>query len=64
MSDPVFMTPSQAADFLGVKLNTIYKWVQMKKIPYRKHGRLIRFSRRDLLDWSKSKEIKPYSDRA
>ena len=62
MNDPVFLTPAQAAEFLGVKLNTIYKWVQTKQIPYRKHGRLIRFFRDDLLEWSKSKEIKPYSE--
>ena len=60
MSDDSFMTPVQAAVFLGVKLPTIYKWVQMKQIPFRKHGRLLRFSRRDLLDWSNNRKIQPY----
>ncbi len=60
MNDDSFMTPAQAADFLGIKLPTIYKWVQMKQIPFRKHGRLLRFSRRDLLDWSNNRKIQPY----
>lgn len=62
MTEPLFLNPQQAADLLGVKISTIYTWVQMRQIPYRKHGRLIRFERRSLLVWSKSREIQPYAD--
>ena len=61
MNEPVFLTPTEAAKLLGVKRATIYKWVHFKKIPYRKHGKLLRFNRRDLLEWSNSQEIQEYS---
>jgi len=59
MTDQTFLTPSQAADFLGVKLSTIYKWVHMRKIPFRKHGRLLRFDRQSLIAWSNCQIIQP-----
>ena len=51
------LNPLQAADLLGIKISTIYKWVHYRKIPYRKHGRLLKFERSTLMMWSKSQEI-------
>jgi excisionase family DNA binding protein len=62
MTDQVFLSTKGAASLLGVKVSTIYKWVQIKKIPYRKHGRLVKFDRRSLLEWSNMRETKPYSE--
>ena len=59
MINQIFLTPPQAADFLGVKISTIYKWVHMRKIPFRKHGRLLRFDRQSLADWSNCQIIQP-----
>ena len=60
----MFLDVKQAGDLLGIKASTVYKWIQGKTVPYRKHGRLVRFNRRDLLEWSKSREIRPYSEGA
>lgn len=38
----------QAAVYLGVKPSTIRAWVQKRRIPYVKVGRLTRFLQRDL----------------
>ena len=47
------MTCKEASDFLQVKISTLYSWVHWKKIPYRKHGRLLRFCSYELMEWSK-----------
>jgi len=47
-----FLIAEEAAEFLWIKKSTLYAWVHQKKIPYRKHGRLLVFSRADLLEWS------------
>lgn len=61
MHEANFLTPREAASLLGVKLGTIYRWVHIRRIPYRKHGRLLKFEKSVLLEWSKSQEIKHYS---
>lgn len=58
-----FVGVEAAAELLGVCVATIYRWRFEQKIPYRKHGRLVRFSKSDLLQWSKRSEVKPYSAR-
>lgn len=62
MNEKLFLSPVEAAELLGVKVATLYKWVHFKQIPYRKHGRLLKFERRSLLVWSNAREIKPYSE--
>jgi len=61
MLETTYINAPQAASLLGVKVGTIYKWVQHKKIPFRKHGRLLKFDRRSLVDWSNQQETKAYS---
>lgn len=45
------MTPQQAADYLGIKLSTIYQMSMRRQIPIVKIGRLNRFRRQDLDKW-------------
>lgn len=45
------LTPQQAADFLGIKLSTIYQMCMRRQIPFCKIGRLNRFRRSDLDKW-------------
>ena len=37
------MTPEQCAQFLGIKINTLYVMKSQGRIPYRKVGHLLRF---------------------
>src|SRR5437879_13901189 len=48
--DPL-LTIAQAAQLLGVKPQTLYLWVSQERIAYRKIGRLVRFTMRDLEDY-------------
>ncbi len=49
------LTPQQAADFLGIKLSTIYSLCMRKAVPFVKIGKLNRFRRQDLDKWIESK---------
>ena len=42
------LTSQQAADFLGIKLSTVYQMSMRRQIPIVKIGRLNRFRRQDL----------------
>ena len=48
------LTVKEAADFLSVKARTIYAWVQQRRIPFRRAGRLLRFDRVELSNWAAS----------
>ena len=48
------LTVKEAADFLTVKKRTIYAWVQQRRIPFRRAGRLLRFDRAELFAWAAS----------
>lgn len=49
------LTPQQAADFLGIKLSTIYSLCMRKTIPFCKIGKLNRFRLSDLNRWVENK---------
>ena len=46
------LTVKEAATFLAVKKRTIYAWVQQRRIPFRRAGRLLRFDRVELDAWA------------
>jgi excisionase family DNA binding protein len=50
------MTPEQCAEFLGIKINTLYVMRSQGRIPYRKVGHLLRFDFDEIVEWTKDKE--------
>jgi excisionase family DNA binding protein len=50
------MTPPQLADYLQIKVSTIYVWVSKRVIPFRKVGHLLRFDLQEIMEWTKKKE--------
>lgn len=48
----------KAAEVLDVSVNTIYAWVNQRRIPYLKIGRLVKFDIIELEEWIKDKRIK------
>lgn len=48
------LTPQQAADYLGIKLSTVYGMCMRRQIPFVKIGRLNRFQRSSLDKWIES----------
>lgn len=57
MSKELLCTVDRAAEILCVKPCTIYSWVHQRKIPFRKHGRLLVFSVPDLMEWSRKRTV-------
>ena len=49
------MTPEQCAQFLGIKINTLYVMKSQGRIPYRKVGHLLRFDFEEIVEWTKNK---------
>ncbi len=45
------LTVQEAAHLLGIKPQTLYLWVAMKRIAHHKVGRLVRFTEADLSDF-------------
>lgn len=43
-----WITPHEAAEYLGVHLMTIYSWINKGKIPFARVGRLLRVDLRTL----------------
>lgn len=52
------MTPHEMAEYLGVKVSTIYQWTHIGFIPHMKLGRFVRFKESDVLKWLDSKSVK------
>ena len=50
------MTPEKCAEFLGIKINTLYVMKSQGRIPYRKVGHLLRFDFDEIVEWTKDKE--------
>jgi len=46
-----WLSVDEIAEHLGVKKDTIYKWVQTKDIPYHKVGRLLKFQINEIDQW-------------
>jgi excisionase family DNA binding protein len=59
LNDDTYWGISEAAKFLRVSVSTIYSWVFARKIPFRKHGSKLAFSRHDLANWSDQTKVSP-----
>ena len=54
-----FLDAGQVAQFLGLSVATIRKWVLIKFIPYKDIGRAVRFSAAEIQEWAASKNVSP-----
>jgi excisionase family DNA binding protein len=59
MQPAKFISANEAAVFLSVSLQTIYKWVHERRVPFRKHGKKLVFSLVDLQRWSDANAVLP-----
>ena len=49
--DKRFINIEELVQYIGVSKNTIYSWIWLKKIPYIKMGKLVRFDLREIDSW-------------
>lgn len=53
-NDENWIGTDEAAQYLGVKVSTLRKWLKDKKIPSHKVGKLWKFKKSELDEWVKS----------
>lgn len=49
--DSPWLTPLQAAEYLGIALGTLRNWVSQRYVPFARRGRVVRFHREHLDRW-------------
>lgn len=54
-----WLSVDEAAAYLGVRRDTIYKWIVRKKMPARKVGRLWKFRKQEIDQWVCSQSCPP-----
>jgi len=53
-----YLTVRELSEYLGIPKHTIYSWTSMKRTPYVKIGRLLRFDKNKIDSWLKERSIK------
>ncbi len=56
------MDAKQVAKYLGIATTTVYKWVELRKIPYTKVGHLLRFPKWLIDQWLTEKAQRAESE--
>jgi excisionase family DNA binding protein len=51
------MTPQEAAQYLQCAITTLYGYTSKRKIPFRKVGKMLRFSKSELDQWSHRQQL-------
>jgi len=52
------LTPQDLASYLNISIETIYSWTSMKRIPFYKVGRLVRFDLGEINKWLEGRKQK------
>ncbi|MFZ4396977.1 MAG: helix-turn-helix domain-containing protein [Kiritimatiellia bacterium] len=52
--DDRWLSVEEIAPYLGVKPDTVYKWLRLKGMPHHKVGRLVKFRKEEIDRWVKS----------
>lgn len=53
------LSVEEAAEYLGIKTKTVYKWISERRLPFIKLGSLVRFQLADLRNFVERSVIKP-----
>ena len=56
MIEDRWLSVEEIAAYLGVKRDTVYKWIERKAMPAHKVGRLWKFRRHEVDEWVTSGE--------
>ena len=51
MSEDRWLSADEISEYLGVKRDTIYKWIDRHNLPAHKVGRLWKFRKQEVDDW-------------
>jgi excisionase family DNA binding protein len=51
MNENRWLSADEISEYLGVKRDTIYKWIHRHRLPAHKVGRLWKFRKQEVDDW-------------
>ena len=49
-----WLSVDEIAAYLGIKRDTVYKWIAEKQMPAHRMGRLCKFRKEEMYEWVKS----------
>lgn len=52
----------EMAHYLGIKVNTLYSWINTRRIPYIKVGRLVKFDFREIEKCLDNHKVNPWEN--
>lgn len=64
MNENRWLSADEIAEYLGVKRDTIYKWIERHNLPAHKAGRLWKFRKLEVDAWLVGSSDKPFSSEA
>ena len=63
MMEDRWLSVDEIAAYLGIKRDTVYKWISERNMPGHKIGRLWKFNKQEVDEWVKSGGAKHTKDR-
>jgi excisionase family DNA binding protein len=66
MTDDRWFSVDEIAGYLGVKRDTVYKWIERRKMPAHKVGRLWKFRKEEVDLWVRTgstKSVSPHDNK-
>lgn len=57
-----WLSVEEIADYLGIKRDTVYKWINRKNMPAHKVGSLWKFRREEVDEWVRSGESRTIAE--
>jgi len=54
-----YISVKELSQYTSISPHTIYLWIQLKKLPYHKIGKLIRFNLAEIEAWLRAQHIEP-----
>lgn len=55
-----YLSIEELSKYISTPKGTIYSWTHMRKIPYSKVGRILRFDKQEIDRWMKKKKVKVF----
>ena len=56
------LSVDELAVYLGVSRWSVYQWINQRRVPYVKIGRLVRFDKVEIKRWLDSQRVKTFND--
>lgn len=60
--DRLLLDIRELSELTGLSVYTLYSWINQRKIPYVKMGRLVRFEPRKIEEWIEQNSVKEETD--